>query len=75
MNAHRWCIRPILFAFDAETIHQVTLRLCYMLGRSQAARRAGGAAYASDDMRLHTLWPVSNFPSRHVLVGRRHQIG
>ena len=48
MNAYRWCIRPILLAFDAETIHQVTLRLCYMLDRSQAARREVEAAYAFD---------------------------
>jgi dihydroorotate dehydrogenase len=63
MNAYQWCIRPILFAFDAETTHQSILRLCHMLGRSHAARRAVEVAYAFDDMRLHTTVAGIKFPN------------
>jgi dihydroorotate dehydrogenase (fumarate)/dihydroorotate dehydrogenase len=54
MNGYQWCIRPILFAFDPERIHEGTLTLCHALGRSKLVRAAVETAYAFDDARLQT---------------------
>ena len=63
MNAYRRSIRPILFRFDPEQVHQATLTLCHALGRSKAFGRVVEAVYYFDDMRLRTSVAGINFPN------------
>ena len=49
---YRWCVRPLLFAADAERVHLATLRAAGALGRQAAGRRLIAALYGFDDPRL-----------------------
>jgi dihydroorotate dehydrogenase (fumarate)/dihydroorotate dehydrogenase len=63
MNAYQRYIRPVLFRFDPERVHGATLTLCHALGRSKPVRRTIEAAYAFDDLRLHTNVAGIEFPN------------
>lgn len=63
VNLYRWCVRPVLFRFDAERTHRATLRACRALGRSGLARRGLRRLFAFEDARLRTSVAGIEFPN------------
>ena len=54
MSLYQSCIRPVLFRFDAERVHETTLRACETLGTSRFIRQQIDRAFAVPDARLAT---------------------
>ena len=63
MSVYTKAIRPILFRFDPERIHNATISLCECLGRSGAVRDACCALYSFQDPRLSTRVAGIEFPN------------
>ncbi|MBX3636484.1 MAG: dihydroorotate dehydrogenase (quinone) [Rubrivivax sp.] len=60
---YRWCVRPLLFAADAERVHVATLRAAGLLGRSVAGRALIAGLYGYDDPRLRIRIGGLDFPN------------
>jgi dihydroorotate dehydrogenase (fumarate)/dihydroorotate dehydrogenase len=60
---YRWCVRPLLFAADAERVHVGTLHAAGALGRSAAGRRLTRALFGFDDPRLRIRIGGLEFPN------------
>lgn len=60
---YRWCVRPLLFAADAERVHVATLRAAGLLGRSAAGRALIAGLYGFDDARLRIRIGGLDYPN------------
>ena len=60
MGAYRYCIRPLLFRFDAERVHQATLSLC---AGAAPAHRVLSRLLAYEDPRLAVSLGGLHFPN------------
>jgi dihydroorotate dehydrogenase (fumarate)/dihydroorotate dehydrogenase len=63
MKPYQWFVRPVLFRFDPEWVHQRTLAVCNKLGRNRLARSTVGALYRFENRRLQITIAGINFPS------------
>jgi len=63
MSLYRWCIRPILFRFDAEAMHRATLSGCRTIGRAGFALGAIRGVFGFEDPRLRTTVAGIEFPN------------
>ncbi|HJP29475.1 MAG: quinone-dependent dihydroorotate dehydrogenase [Candidatus Latescibacteria bacterium] len=52
MSLYRTCLRPLLFRFDAETVHGATLRLAEVVGTSRPGRALLRSLFQCQDDRL-----------------------
>jgi len=63
MSLYRWGIRPLLFRFDPEWIHNRTLRWAGAAGRLAPSRRLLGSVFGFADPRLRTRLGHLDFPN------------
>ncbi|MBI2318397.1 MAG: quinone-dependent dihydroorotate dehydrogenase, partial [Betaproteobacteria bacterium] len=63
MNLYRWCVRPILFGFDPERVHEATLSACRTLGRSGFVLRGLHSVFGCEDARLRVSVAGMEFPN------------
>jgi dihydroorotate dehydrogenase (fumarate)/dihydroorotate dehydrogenase len=69
MSLYRCCVRPVLFRFDPEWIHQHTLLAARAAGRPALVRKALTRLFAFDDPRLHVSCAGLRFPNPVGLPG------
>lgn len=52
MSIYRWCVRPILFGFDPERVHEATLRVCQATARAGFFLQGPRSVFGYEDARL-----------------------
>jgi dihydroorotate dehydrogenase len=69
MGLYRWCVRPVLFRFDPESIHKRTLAAARAACKSPLLRAGLRQLFRYDDPRLHVSYAGLNLPNPLGLPG------
>lgn len=63
MSVYRWCVRPILFGFDPERVHEATVRACQTTARAGFFLHGLRSVFGYEDARLRVSVAGIEFPN------------
>src|SRR3989304_6032591 len=63
MSLYRWCVRPILFGFDPERVHETTVRACQTAAHAGFFLQGVRRVFGYKDARLRVSVAGIEFPN------------